>query len=52
LIGVEQVAQWIPGPPRRDVEIGSLLRFGGMLTLNGVVAYVAYNFDKIHLECL
>ena len=49
LICVWLVAQWIPGLPRGDVEIGSMLRFGGTLTLNGLVIYVAYNFDKVLL---
>lgn len=49
LICVWSVAQWIPGPPRRDAEIGLMLRFGGTLTLNSVVAYVAYNLEKVLL---
>jgi O-antigen/teichoic acid export membrane protein len=40
---------WIPSRPRRKVGIGSLLHFGGTLTLNGVVAYMTYNFDKFIL---
>jgi O-antigen/teichoic acid export membrane protein len=39
-------AGWIPGRPRRNVEIRSLLRFGGTITLNGVVVYLAYNLEK------
>ena len=42
-------AAWIPGRPRRDVGIGSLLHFGGTLTINGVVSYMTYNFDKFIL---
>ncbi len=49
LICVWVVTQWIPGPPRLKVEIGSMLRFGGTVTLNGVVVYVAYNIEKILL---
>lgn len=41
--------RWLPGLPRRDNEIGSMLRFGGTLTLNGVIVYVAYNLDKVLL---
>lgn len=41
--------RWVPGLPRRDEEIGSMLRFGGTLTLNGVIVYVAYNLDKVLL---
>jgi PST family polysaccharide transporter len=40
---------WIPGMPRNQVGIRSMMRFGGMITLNGVVVYVAYNFEKILL---
>lgn len=43
------VTQWIPGPPRRGAEIGSMLRFGGTLTLNQVVVYVGYNLEKVLL---
>jgi O-antigen/teichoic acid export membrane protein len=40
---------WIPGMPRKQVDIRSMIRFGSMITLNGVVVYVAYNFEKILL---
>jgi O-antigen/teichoic acid export membrane protein len=40
---------WIPGRPRKQVGICSMMRFGGMITLNYAVAYVAYNFEKILL---
>jgi O-antigen/teichoic acid export membrane protein len=39
-------AAWIPGRPRRHVEISSLLRFGGTITLNSVVVYLTYNLEK------
>jgi O-antigen/teichoic acid export membrane protein len=35
--------------PRRHTGIRSLMRFGGTITLNGLVAYVAYNLEKIML---
>ncbi|MFZ3215824.1 MAG: lipopolysaccharide biosynthesis protein [Candidatus Acidiferrales bacterium] len=41
--------KWMPGRPRRGVGIGSMLRFGGTVTLNGLVVYVAYNLEKILL---
>ena len=37
---------WIPGLPKRNADIRSMLHFGGTLTLNGVVSYVTVNFDK------
>jgi O-antigen/teichoic acid export membrane protein len=42
-------AGWMPKPPRRGTGIGSMLRFGGTITLNGVVVYAAYNVEKILL---
>jgi O-antigen/teichoic acid export membrane protein len=41
------VTAWIPGMPHRGIGIRSMLRFGGTITLNGLVVYVAYNIDKI-----
>lgn len=43
------IARWIPSLPRRHIEIGSLLRFGGTLTLNSVIVYVGYNLEKVLL---
>jgi len=40
---------WVPAMPRRKVGTGSMLRFGGTITLNGVVVYVAYNIEKVLL---
>jgi PST family polysaccharide transporter len=40
---------WVPGRPRRGTDMRSMLRFGGTLTLNGVVVYLAYNLDKVLL---
>src|SRR5947199_8597947 len=39
----------MPGRPRKQVGMRSMMRFGGMITLNQIVAYVAYNFEKILL---
>jgi PST family polysaccharide transporter len=38
---------WIPGIKRSFADIRSMMRFGGTLTLNGLVAYVAYNAEKV-----
>ena len=46
-IGFWMVTRWVPGPPRREVGLRSMMRFGGKLTLNGFVIYVASNFDKV-----
>jgi len=46
-IGLWVAAGWLPGMPRVRVGIRSMMRFGGMLTLNGIIAYVACNADKV-----
>jgi O-antigen/teichoic acid export membrane protein len=40
---------WIPGRPRRGVDIRSMVNFGGTITLNSVIIYIAYNLDKVLL---
>lgn len=40
---------WMPGRPRWSQELRSMMRFGGTVTLNGVVVYLAYNAEKILL---
>lgn len=40
---------WIPGRPRTGVGLYSMMRFGGGLTLTGLIVYVAYNFEKVLL---
>lgn len=48
-VGVWIAATWIPGRPRHTEEILSMMRFGGTLTLNSIVTYVAYNMEKVLL---
>jgi O-antigen/teichoic acid export membrane protein len=48
-LGFWAAAAWIPGAPRRRAGIRSMMKFGGAVTLNGLVAYLATNFDKILL---
>ena len=43
------IVAWTPGLPRRRAGTGSLLRFGGTVTLNGLVVYLAYNLEKLLL---
>jgi O-antigen/teichoic acid export membrane protein len=43
------VTAWIPGLPRRNVGTGSMLQFGGAVSLNGLISYFANNTDKILL---
>ncbi len=40
---------WVPGKPHRRSGIRSMMRFGGTLTLTGVIVYVASNFEKVLL---
>ena len=48
-IAVWVVTQWIPSLPRRGVGLRSMMRFGGTLTVNGVVLYAASNAEKVLL---
>jgi O-antigen/teichoic acid export membrane protein len=48
-IGFWLATRWIPGRPRRRVGIRSMVHFGGTVTLNGLIAYIASNFEKILL---
>ena len=40
---------WVPGRPRKQVGVRSMIRFGGILTLDGLVMYIASNFEKVLL---
>jgi len=40
---------WIPGKPSKQAQVRSLIHFGGTITLNGVVTYIAYNLEKVLL---
>lgn len=40
---------WIPGMPNRQTEIRHMLIFGSTITLNYLVVYLAYNFEKVLL---
>jgi O-antigen/teichoic acid export membrane protein len=46
-IGFWIVTGWVPGAPRRGAGIRSMMHFGGTVTLNGLVAYIAFNAEKI-----
>lgn len=48
-LGLWLATAWVPGLPHRNVGIRSMMRFGGTMTLNGLVLYVAYNFEKVLL---
>src|SRR5262245_37554008 len=40
---------WVPRSPRWNPAIGSMVRFGGTVTLNTLVVYIAYNAEKVLL---
>jgi O-antigen/teichoic acid export membrane protein len=42
-------AAWVPGMPHREVGIRSMMQYGGTITLNGLVVYMAYNAEKVLL---
>jgi O-antigen/teichoic acid export membrane protein len=42
-------AGWVPGMPQRGAGVRSMMRFGGILTLYGLVGYIASNFEKVLL---
>ena len=46
-VGAWVATAWIPGRPRRSAGVGPIVTFGGAVTLNSVVAYFAFNVDKI-----
>src|SRR5262249_35007596 len=38
---------WVPAAPRRSPGVTSTAAFGGMMTLNVLIVYIAYNMDKV-----
>ena len=48
-VGVWLAVPWIPGPPRRNCGVLSMLHFGGLATLNSFLVFLAWNTDNILL---
>jgi len=48
-VGAWMAARWIPGPPRRGTGVRSMIWYGGAITLNNIIVYIAYNADKVLL---
>jgi O-antigen/teichoic acid export membrane protein len=46
-IGFWLATGWVPGMPRRRAGIRSMMHFGGTITLNGIICYIAFNADKV-----
>jgi PST family polysaccharide transporter len=40
---------WIPGRPRLQIGLHSMMRFGGGFTLVNLIVYIAYNLEKVLL---
>jgi O-antigen/teichoic acid export membrane protein len=40
---------WVPGFPQKGIGLRSMMQFGGTITLNSVVVYIAYNMEKVLL---
>jgi O-antigen/teichoic acid export membrane protein len=49
LITAWSLSGWVPGLPRRGAGIASMLRYGGLLMIDAVFTYIAFNADKILL---
>jgi len=48
-VGVWMAARWVPGRPQRTSGLRRMIAYGGTVTANSVVVYLAYNIDKILL---
>ena len=48
-VGVWLAVPWVPGPPRRNCGVLSMLQFGGLVSLNSFLVFLAWNTDNILL---
>jgi O-antigen/teichoic acid export membrane protein len=48
-LGAWLATGWIPGPPRRNTGMRSMMKFGGTMTTTWLVMYIASNFEKVLL---
>lgn len=48
-VGAWIAIPWMPSAPKRGIGLRSMLSFGGTLTCNSLVVYLAYNTEKILL---
>ena len=49
VLGVWIAGGWMPVAPRRGTDVISMLKYGGAVTLHNLVAYLAFNVDKVLL---
>lgn len=48
-VGVWLTTRWVPGMPHQRSGVRAMMHFGGAMTLNGLIVYVASNFEKVLL---
>jgi O-antigen/teichoic acid export membrane protein len=48
-VGAWVQVRWLPSWPSRRTGLKSMMRFGGIVSLNGLIMYFAYNLDKLLL---
>jgi O-antigen/teichoic acid export membrane protein len=48
-MGAWLATRWLPGRPHRRCGIRSMLMYGGAITVTNILAYIAYNADKVLL---
>jgi len=48
-VGAWIASAWVPGRPRRTEGLQRMIAYGGTITVNSVVVYLAYNIDKVLL---
>jgi O-antigen/teichoic acid export membrane protein len=48
-VGFWLTTAWVPGRPHRGIGIRSMMHFGGTVTLNSLIVYIASNFEKVLL---
>lgn len=49
LLGVWLAGGWMPVAPRRGTGVIAMLKYGGTVTLNNLLSYIACNTDKVLL---
>ena len=47
--GFWAIARWMPSRPHWGTDMRSLLGYGGIVTLDGVITFITYNADKVLL---
>jgi O-antigen/teichoic acid export membrane protein len=48
-VGLWIATRWTPSLVFKTREVSSMMRFGGAITLNSIIVYIAYNLEKVLL---